>query len=169
MCIIIRLAVPTDAPMLPLIERDAAQIFRSAKGLEWVADNVGEEGTYLELIKAKSVWVAEASEQACGFLAARIEGQGLHVVEISVCKEQQRQGIARALIQRAAAEARRLSLTALTLTTFRDLPWNEPHYSKLGFTSLNGADLPARLQKHIDLDAEAGLPRHRRCAMQLSL
>lgn len=169
MCITIRLAVPNDAPMLPVIEKDAAEVFRSVAGLEWLAGNAGEEGVYLELIEAHSVWVAEAGERACGFLAARIEGQELHIVEVSVRKEQQRQGIARALIQRAAEEARRLSLTALTLTTFRDLAWNESYYSKLGFKSLDEADLPRQLQKHIDLDAEAGLLRHRRCAMQLSL
>jgi hypothetical protein len=32
-----------------------------------------------------------------------------------------------------ADHARTLGLTSLTLTTFRDVPWNAPFYAKLGF------------------------------------
>lgn len=166
----IRLALPTDTPILPSIEEDAAQVFRSVEGLEWLADQNGAAPeTYLKLIECQTVWIAESGHAACGFVAARIEQHELHIVEVSVRSDQQRKGIARALIETAAVAARRLSLTALTLTTFRDLPWNEKYYTKLGFARLEEAELSERLEQQLGLDTAAGLPRERRCAMVLRL
>lgn len=166
----IRAALPTDARVLPLVEKDAGQIFRFEEGLEWLANqDGGTVESYLPLIQAQTVWVAEAANEICGFLAARIEKPDLHIVEVSVCRKRQRQGVARALIERAAEEARQLRLEALTLTTFRDLPWNAPYYARLGFEKVQEASLSERLKAQLEIEAAAGLPRSRRCAMQLHL
>ena len=168
--IAIRLAEPTDAPELPDIEHDAAQVFLSVEKLEWIADQpAGDPATYLDLVEARTVWVAVADGETCGFLAARVEDDGLHIVELSVRQAQQRRGVARALIERAAIEARRRSLSALTLTTFREVAWNAPFYAKLGFRMLDAAQLSTCLERQIEREAAAGLPRHRRCAMALQL
>ena len=170
MDIAVRLAEPTDAPELPIIEHDAAQVFRAVEGLEWIAGEAAGGGeTYLDLVEAGTVWVADAGGALCGFLAARVEGEEFHIVELSERRAQQRRGVARALIERAALEARRLALSALTLTTFRDVPWNAPFYAKLGFQVLEAEQMSARLERQLGLEAAAGLPRHRRCAMALKL
>jgi N-acetylglutamate synthase-like GNAT family acetyltransferase len=44
-----------------------------------------------------------------------------------------RKRIGRQLIACVADHARTLGLTSLTLTTFRDVPWNAPFYARLGF------------------------------------
>ena len=167
MDIAVRLAEPTDAPELPIIEHDAAQVFRAVEGLEWIAREAAGGGeTYLDLVEAGTVWVADAGGVLCGFLAARVEGEEFHIVELSVRRSQQRRGVARALIERAALEARRLALSALTLTTFRDVPWNAPLYRHLGYRDLAEDELGPELRRLRDDEAAHGLDPSRRVCMR---
>ena len=83
-----------------------------AEGLVWVADDVGE---------------------LIGFAAAQAYFDALHLWELAVRHDRQGRGAGRALVEAAATEARRLGLPAVTLTTFRDIPWNGPLYARLGF------------------------------------
>lgn len=166
----VRSAEPADTAALLAVEADAAQLFGSVEGLEWLAGHVGSTPEdYLRLVTARTVWVVENDVAIVGFLAARVQRSDLHIVEVSVRREHQRRGLARRLIRRAVDEARRRGLTALTLTTFRGLTWNEQLYSKLGFLTLDGEAIPPSLKRELDLDAAAGLPRERRCAMRLHL
>ena len=50
----------------------------------------------------------------------------------------------------AAAEGR----SALTLTTFRDVPWNAPYYERLGFTVIAPADQGPELAALVAEEAE---------------
>lgn len=166
----IRLASPNDLRSLAAIEQDAAQIFRCAEGLEWIADlsGAGDE-TYGPLVEAGTVWVAERAAVPVGFLAAQVEASYLYITEISVTREYQRQGVARQLVQSATQEAKKRALNALTLTTFRDIAWNEPLYAKLGFKTFEQAAIPSSLLRRMDADHARGLLRQRRCAMRLVL
>ncbi len=60
-------------------------------------------------------------------------------------------------------------MEALTLTTFRDVPWNAPLYQRLGFELLTGPEIGERLARILVGEAERGLPGDRRCAMRLLL
>ena len=57
--------------------------------------------------------------------------------------------IGAALIDHVAGLARASGRSAVTLTTFRDIPWNAPYYARLGFRELAedewGPDLRARV------------------------
>jgi hypothetical protein len=57
----------------------------------------------------------------------------------------------------------------LTLTTFDDVPWNGPYYTRLGFRTLDLAALSPGLQAVRQGEAEAGLPMEHRICMQLDL
>ena len=46
------------------------------------------------------------------------------------------QGRGRALVEAVCSWAAANGYPAVTLTTFRDVPWNAPFYSKLGFREL---------------------------------
>jgi GNAT superfamily N-acetyltransferase len=59
-----------------------------------------------------------------GFLLAEAHPSSLFIVELSVHLDWQGKGIGRQLIACAGEHARTLGLTSLTLTTFRDVPWN---------------------------------------------
>lgn len=69
----------------------------------------------------------------------------------------------------AIAHARDRSLGEVTLTTFRELVWNERFYRKLGFLTLGEEELGSRLAQILAKEATNGLPAERRCAMRLSL
>jgi len=73
------------------------------------------------------------------------------------------------LIAAAADHARTQRFRGLTLTTFRDLHWNGPYYSALGFVEVNALEAgPGHLRK-MRTEAEAGHDVSRRCVMVKAL
>ncbi len=170
MSVLIRLAKPEDAPLLPDIERSAGHLFRQIVGLEWIADDhVMTVDQHLPAILEKSAWVACEEEATVGFLSAERTLDILHIREVSILASVMGRGIGRRLIQAAIAAANESGLSALTLTTFRDVPWNEPYYQRLGFETLAADDLDQRLATILADEVCAGLPGGRRCAMRLNL
>jgi GNAT superfamily N-acetyltransferase len=166
----IRKACAEDAAALPDIERSAGKAFLSLPDLAWIADDdVQSVERHLELIANGYAWVAVEKDTLAGFLSAEAAGDALHVWELAVHADFQGRGMGRALMEHAmeAAEADRFQ--AVTLTTFRDVPWNEPFYRKLGFQTLSGLAIPERLQNILDEEVARGLPREKRCGMILGL
>jgi ribosomal protein S18 acetylase RimI-like enzyme len=113
------------------------------------------------------VWLAHDAERPIGFAVCEAFDDGLHLWELAVRREAQGRGVGRALIDAAIAEARRRGLPAVTLSTFREIPWNAPFYARLGFETLADGDLNARLADVLAAEAERGLTE--RCAMRLAL
>jgi ribosomal protein S18 acetylase RimI-like enzyme len=161
----------SDAERLPAIERSAGERFRDLPELAWLAD--GEDWSvdwHRERIAKGACCVAvDGEDQPIGFLAAEIVGCALYICELAVRLDLQGAGLGGALIAEAVAEARRRGLDAVTLTTFRDVAWNQAFYAKLGFTTLEGDGIGEWLGAQLRAQAEAGLPRERRCAMRLDL
>lgn len=164
----VRPARAEDAPSLPAIERSAAAAFAALPDLAWIADDgVMPVERHLELAAAGDAWVAvDDADAPVGFLAAERIGDALHVWEIAVKHELQGRGIGRRLIARAVERARSRGLAEVTLTTFRDVPWNAPFYRRLGFREVEGAP-SARLRALLDDEVARGLTR--RCPMILRL
>lgn len=81
--------------------------------------------------------------------------------------EAQGRGIGRALVAAVTAEGRQRRLSAVTLTTFRNIPWNAPFYARLGFIEVAGAAMNARLAAVLKHELRRGLTD--RCAMSLPL
>lgn len=160
-----------DAPFLPAVERSAGDLFRTIPGLEWIAD--GDDLSverYLEIIAHGASWVAESPDGSIlAFLCAQVMGEALHIWEFGVALDQQRRGIGRALMGEAIGFARRGALRSITLTTFRDVAWNEPAYHRVGFATLPPDQLDERLSAILLREGEAGLPPEQRCAMRLVL
>lgn len=71
------------------------------------------------------------------------------------------------MLETAVACAREKGLAALSLTTFRDVPWNAPFYAAFGFREWEPAETPASIQKLLDDEAAKGLAN--RCAMVMDL
>ncbi|WP_025127347.1 GNAT family N-acetyltransferase [Pseudomonas sp. PH1b] len=171
MTIQIRRAQEPDAAFLPAIETSAAELFRLDPELAWLAEaEVADAASHQDNIQRHPVWVAvTADNQRCGFLNAQVCDRELHVWEISVASHHQGRGIGRRLLQAARKYARQQRLQALTLSTFRELPWNEPFYQRQGFVTLEESQLDSRLRRVLADEARHGLPVQRRCAMRLSL
>jgi len=165
----IRAATKADASLLPDIERSAGEAFLTTPDLAWIAsDEVQSEARHLELIEQATAWVAiDASGNPVGFLNGERMGSSFHILEIAVRRELQGRGLGRALIEEAAAWAKAQGLAALTLTTFRDVPWNEPFYKRQGFTTLEAGELTDKLSEILEAEAQIGL--RGRCAMSRDL
>lgn len=80
-----------------------------------------------------------------------------------------RQGVGRTLIARAAEWAREHGFTALTLTTYVDVPWNGPYYERLGFRYLSPKEETPELRVLRDHEREVGLDAWPRACMTLAV
>ena len=58
-------------------------------------------------------------------------------------------------------------MRAVTLTTFRDVPWNAPLYRHLGFVDLDDASLGPELRAIVAAEAAHGLDPSIRICMRL--
>lgn len=70
------------------------------------------------------------------------------------------------LLERVIESARQMGYPAVTLTTFREVPWNAPFYTRLGFAMLDELTLPAGLAAKREQETRHGLPPESRCAMR---
>ncbi|WP_286914674.1 MULTISPECIES: GNAT family N-acetyltransferase [unclassified Pseudomonas] len=165
----VRPARHDDVAQLMAIERSAAHAFAQRPELAWLADaEVLGEDAHQRFIDSGCSWVAQAAQgQALGFLCASQQGQALHVEELSVRLQAQGQGIGRRLLDEAVAAARHRGLRELTLTTFADVPWNAPFYSRYGFEVIAHDQLGATLRARLADERAHGLKG--RCAMRLVL
>jgi GNAT superfamily N-acetyltransferase len=163
----IRAALDRDADKLPDIERSSGAIFREWPGLEWIADDgVQSLDQHLDLISHGIALVAdEQGFGIAGFLNGEVAPDALHLHQIAVHRDRQGRGIGRQLIEAAQQIGAQRGVNALTLTTFRDVPWNEPYYQRLGFRTLQNENLNQRLRTILETERLAGLPLEKRCAM----
>ncbi|MFF0389958.1 hypothetical protein ACFYS8_14905 [Kitasatospora sp. NPDC004615] len=70
------------------------------------------------------------------------------------------------LIDHVAGWAAGRGLAALTLSTFRSVPWNAPHYRRLGFRELPNEDLTPGLRQVLTEEAAFGLDLSDRVCMR---
>lgn len=164
----IRPATAADAPALRAIERAAGEPFR-AIGLDVVADDelppVAVLAAYATAGRA-FVAVREGGTPV-GYLLTEIVDGCAHVEQVSVLPRMRGRRIGEALIEHLARWARDRGLPALTLTTYRDVPWNGPYWVRLGFRELVG--LPPGLRAIRDAETARGLDVWPRLAMRREL
>ncbi|WP_426201573.1 GNAT family N-acetyltransferase [Pseudomonas sp. TWP3-1] len=168
---IIRLAQPEDAQLLPAIEISAAQAFRMIDELSWLAESPPMSiERHSQLIALSTCWVAlDAENRPQGFLSAERHGSDLHIYELSVMQSMQGQGTGRRLIEAAKDYARSNRLGFVTLTTFTNVPWNAPFYSRAGFQIRATTDLDQRLAGILREEYNHGFAPESRCAMAWSV
>jgi ribosomal protein S18 acetylase RimI-like enzyme len=163
--------MPAEHRRLGAIELSAARIFATV-GLTDIAEG---EPTSLEFIdavaRAGAVLVAATSDgdRPVGFALVGFLDQAAHIHELSVAEAHGRRGLGRRLIEEACKFAVDGGRQAVTLSTFRDVPWNGPYYQRLGFRFLRRDEwTPAMLLLH-DREAQIGLPVERRGFMRKDL
>ncbi|PWB35050.1 N-acetyltransferase [Pseudomonas sp. SDI] len=167
MAAVFRLARPEEAAQLPPIEQSAAQAFLAIRQLAWLAGHgVLSAADHLQFIAAGLDWlVVDVEDKPLGFLCASVQGAALHIEELAISHEHQGHGLGRQLIGHVQAWAQAQGFTALTLTTFAEVPWNAPFYARLGFEAVEGPALGDFLQRQLAYEASRGLQG--RCAMRL--
>jgi GNAT superfamily N-acetyltransferase len=164
---VIRSARLDDLSVLGDIERAAGAAFRRL-GMAAVAD--ADPLSVSELIgfqAAGRAWVAvdEADVPVAYLLVEVVDGNG-HIEQVSVHPDLARRGLGRTLLDAADRWAARCGLSALTLTTYADVPWNAPYYARLGFAIVAEGDLTEGLRRIREREDASGLAAWPRVVMR---
>jgi GNAT superfamily N-acetyltransferase len=117
---------------------------------------------------AGSAVVFAAGDPAVGFVSVRTVDHEAHVDQLSVVPDRGRRGIGRDLLDEVIRWAGHGGLAGVTLTAFRDVPWNAPFYRRIGFEVVTepapGLAVVRRHERDAGLDAMGP-----RVAMRLAL
>ena len=155
------------------IEVAAGRSF-AAIGMDWVAAHEPPPIEELEAYRAAGLaWVVVADRMPVGYVIAEVldhalagpDRAALHVEQVSVHPAAAHRRLGRRLIERVADEARARGLGAMTLTTFRDVPWNAAYYERCGFAVVSEDGMGAGLRRVRADEAALGLDREPRVAM----
>lgn len=163
----IRPATPADLAALPAIERAAAAQFRATAHPDAADFPLAAEA--IDLAR-DTVWVAiSPGGEMVGFAIARPLDGCAYLAELDVHPDHARHRLGARLIDAVAAWARDTGLAAVTLSTFRAVPWNAPYYARLGFRPLPDDALTPGLVALRRAEAAAGLPNADRILMRRAL
>lgn len=160
-----RLSSLEDHFQITEIERAAGEMFRNIN-MAIVADDqpisrqdfqrfVTDHGAF--------VWLVDGVIVAY-LLLEQVDGAA-HIEQVTVHPEHARQGIGAQLIVVADSWACERGLPAVTLTTFRDVPWNAPYYERLGFRDHLPRDWGPAMGARMETEAARGLEAWPRMAM----
>lgn len=138
----------------------AADTLFARAGLELPPDDPREMVEHVE-----RVWVAEVDGSVVGLAATITLDDATHLEQLAVDPEHGRRGIGGALLERVCAESAAQGRNRVTLTTFRDLPWNGPWYERRGFTTLARTEWGPDLVRQWEIEEEAGILVRPRVAM----
>lgn len=169
--IVVRPATADDVPEIQAVEVAAGERFREVSDprIARCADATPYSTAGLERASIeRRAWVAvDDGGSIVGFAVAWVvDGEG-HLDELAVTPSYGRRGVGRALVDEVVAWTVAQELASITLTTFRDVPWNGPYYEKLGFRAVS--TLTPALQALVDEQATWGLDPSLRVVMRRSL
>ena len=166
----LRLARREDAEAFHRVEDNAASLLREEPSLAGtVIPPIASALDHARMIARGRSLVALHGEDIVGFAAIRAVGRELHLAELSVARAHQRSGVGSLLLRAAIIDARNSGYRAITLNTYRDIPWNAPFYARFGFVEVENFDGRPHLSQSYEDAAALGLPMDRRCAMVLPL
>jgi GNAT superfamily N-acetyltransferase len=161
---IVRPGLPAERERMQQIEIAAGARFAEV-GLAHVAahDPFGLD-ELAEYLAAGRCWVVEAEGEVAGYALADVVGECAHLEQVSVVPEQQGRGLGGTLVDHVVAWAADRGFPAVTLTTYRAVPWNAPLYERLGFRVLADDEITPALRAVVAVEVEHGLdPAERVC------
>ena len=166
----LRAARPDDGTTLQEIERLAGEQFR-AVGLDAVADDEPASVDKLDRYAAQGrSWVAvDVNDQPVAYVLVDDVDGNAHVEQLSVRPDQQGRGLGRALLHRVREWAIETDRSAISLTTFSEVPWNRPLYEHLGFEVLTEDQIGPELAGLRAAEADHGLAPEARVCMRLDI
>jgi GNAT superfamily N-acetyltransferase len=162
-------ARPTDLHHLAAIEIAAAQLLAGHAPASVLA-----EVTPLPVLETAHaggrLWVALHDDIPVGFAHVEIfEPRVAHLQELDVHPAHGRRGLGRLLVAEVCRWAGAQGYAAVTLTTFRAVPWNMPFYARLGFEEVSDVALRPALQAVREAEISRGLDWQSRVTMRYNL
>lgn len=150
-------ARPRDLPLLADIELAAARLLAG-----WAPEPVLLETTPLEELRLAQaggcLWVALHDDRPVGFAQVKLlEPRVAHLDEIDVHPAHGRRGAGTRLVTAVCDWADASGFHAVTLSTFRDVPWNRPFYERCGFSVIPSEEWSAALCYLVASETKRGL------------
>ncbi len=147
------------------IERAAGEPFRQL-GMGSVADEAPPTVAVLdEFVQCGRAWVCTDDDRVIAYLLIELVDGDAHVEQVSVHPACARRRLGSALLEVAAEWGRRNGLTALSLTTYAEVPWNAPYYRRLGFRVVPEDQWGPGIRAVRDSETARGLDRWPRVVM----
>lgn len=163
----IRLGRNSDLVACQNIERSAGKIFSAWDMAEIAQDeplSIAELTGYCNL---QHLWVAvDESDHPIAYIIVDMVDDLPHIEQVSVHEDHSGKKIGRHLIEEVVAWANEQQMAALTLTTFRDIPWNAPYYERCGFVVIPEEQLRPGLKEVRAIEDRHGLNRWPRVCME---
>lgn len=148
-------ATAADFSRLAEIELAAARLFPPGRVPD--LDDTVPVTQLHQGVQARLLWVALQQEVAVGFTLCTLHEQYLHLLEVAVHPDWGQQGIGRLLVAQVIEHARQRGLPGVTLTTFRDLPFNGPFYASMGFAEIPSDRCSATITDIVLAERTAGM------------
>ena len=159
-------ASETDLAFLPAIELAAARLLVGHAPDEALSDTTDLD-RFREALAGGRLWVALIGETPVGFVHIILLPSGApHLEEIDVHPSYGRRGIGTRLVTTACAWAARHGHPAITLTTFREVPFNMRFYAACGFQEVPQSELDQELAELVSHETRRGLAPERRVVMR---
>ncbi len=149
--------------------RGLADVERAADGLFEQAGIVFPPGTtMIEEVGDPGRVLVEGTPPAGFALLGWVDGN-VHLDQLAVRPASMRQGIGGRLVAAVLDHARACGAPSVTLTTFRDVPWNAPWYARHGFDVLPEPEWGPELRALVEHERELGIELAPRVAMRAAL
>ena len=124
----IRVARPDELDLLRSIEVAADGMFADLGFAPFATDDVDH--------LADATLVLVAGDPPVGFASVGLVDGSAFLRQLSVDPGLGSQGVGTALVEAVCSWAAAEGLPSVTLTTFRDVPWNAPFYARRGFVEV---------------------------------
>ena len=164
----VRRATAADVTVMQEIEVRAGRAFAEV-GRPEVARDEPMATAVLEghAADGRCAVVVDDDDRPRGYVVVdRIDAHA-HLEQVSVDPDHQGQGLGRMLVAWVEDWARSDGRRGVTLTTFRDVPWNAPLYRRLGFRDLAPDEVDPGLATVVSAEAAHGLdPATRVCMLR---
>ncbi len=166
----IRALAAGDVESVRSVERAAGARFREV-GMPEVAEDEPAPPAELERVAAHGRgWVAvDEHDEPIGYVVVDRVDDAVHIEQLSVHPEHQGHGLGRALVDRAAIWGQDHGVSALTLTTFAEVPWNRPWYERRGYRVLAEDEWTPGLVARRQEESDHGLDPAQRVVMAKAL
>ncbi|MFI7444029.1 GNAT family N-acetyltransferase [Nonomuraea indica] len=146
----VRWAEHAELPDLVAIELAADGLF------EQVGITFPPGTTQIEEVTDAASVLVDGVPPAGFALVGRADGN-VHLDQLAVHPDRMRLGIGGRLIAAVLDHAAASGAPAVTLTTFRDVPWNAPWYARHGFTVLPEGQWGPELRALVEHERELGI------------
>nr|WP_239536931.1 GNAT family N-acetyltransferase [Arthrobacter roseus] len=112
-------------------------------------------------------WVAtDSGNESVAYILVDDVDRHAHIEQVTVHPMHARQGLGRLLIEEVARWAVAQGLEGMTLTTFEEVPWNAPYYTRLGFVRVPEYQWSQGIRQMVQVESAHGLDAWPRVVMK---